>query len=512
MNLLESALQYAKAGFHVFPLKPGGKEPIVAGGLKAATTDPDQIKLWWQKTPNANIGIRTGAISGITVVDYDSEDAYLSHRFGSTLTVKTPKGYHEYFSYEPSLGQTTGLFGKGSQVDVRNDNGYVVGPGSTGYRLHNEEEISTLPPYFIKEREVVPKTTHLSDDIVVEGSRNDYLTTVAGALVRKGIKGEALESIVRNVNEEVCNPPLDDTEVDKIVGSLNRYDPDPEEDLGNAKPVPASEYLPSMVDYLKDPNKVVGLSTGIKDLDKLMGGGYREGELVAIHAPAKTGKSTFVRKLVHSLVSRGVHVGYASREEYPDKEVIPALLSIETGKSVFKADVDQGRYQEILSKWPLYFSPGYGKFPQFGRWLENCKEAGCEIVFVDHLHFMTSDEDYKEAVRVMHEAIKMAKTLSICVVMIIQPKNVFPDQELGMDTLRGGAGIGQAITMLLTMERLKDKAGVSKISLKAKRHPTAKIGHFFFECDEESLDMYEVVEVAPDIPQGGGLNDPPILE
>lgn len=48
-----------------------GKHPRVKGGVNAATRDINQINSWWKKWPDANIGIATGEISGILVIDVD---------------------------------------------------------------------------------------------------------------------------------------------------------------------------------------------------------------------------------------------------------------------------------------------------------------------------------------------------------------------------------------------------------------------------------------------------------
>lgn len=72
--MLRAALTYAGFGWHVFPLVPGKKEPAIKDGFKAASVDPDQIRAWWGKNPNYNIGIRTGSASKIMVLDVDAKD------------------------------------------------------------------------------------------------------------------------------------------------------------------------------------------------------------------------------------------------------------------------------------------------------------------------------------------------------------------------------------------------------------------------------------------------------
>lgn len=48
-----------------------GKHPIITHGFKDASIEPQQIRTWWERWPDANIGIATGALSGLVVVDID---------------------------------------------------------------------------------------------------------------------------------------------------------------------------------------------------------------------------------------------------------------------------------------------------------------------------------------------------------------------------------------------------------------------------------------------------------
>lgn len=72
---LEAALEYARRNIPIFPVTPHGKLPVVKWGSEA-TTDLEKIKAWWQQNPDFNIGLVTGAKSGIVVVDFDTEEAW----------------------------------------------------------------------------------------------------------------------------------------------------------------------------------------------------------------------------------------------------------------------------------------------------------------------------------------------------------------------------------------------------------------------------------------------------
>ncbi|KYH44743.1 bifunctional DNA primase/polymerase [Branchiibius sp. NY16-3462-2] len=66
-----AARSLAGAGVHVFPCVVEGKRPLTRRGFLEASSDPEQVAAWWSRTPNANIGIPTGAASGVVVVDVD---------------------------------------------------------------------------------------------------------------------------------------------------------------------------------------------------------------------------------------------------------------------------------------------------------------------------------------------------------------------------------------------------------------------------------------------------------
>jgi hypothetical protein len=94
-----------------------GKRPLTRRGFLDATSDPEQVAAWWSRTPDANIGIPTGAASGVVVVDVDvhgphdgraafgrATDAGLVD--GAGLLVRTPTGgAHAYFPATPGSEQ-----------------------------------------------------------------------------------------------------------------------------------------------------------------------------------------------------------------------------------------------------------------------------------------------------------------------------------------------------------------------------------------------------------------------
>ena len=136
-SVLKELRRVLKLGWSVFPLLEAGKVPVYKGGCRDATRSLQRVQNHWQRCPNHNYGIATGAPSGIFVLDIDGPEgeaslAALCAEYGPlppTVTVITAKGRHLYFkTIGVLIGNSAGKLGPG--IDVRGDGGYVVGAGS----------------------------------------------------------------------------------------------------------------------------------------------------------------------------------------------------------------------------------------------------------------------------------------------------------------------------------------------------------------------------------------------
>ncbi|WP_409048472.1 bifunctional DNA primase/polymerase [Microbacterium sp. HA-8] len=135
-----AARELAQADVPVFPCAPGGKRPIPARGFHAASSDPDRVEGWWRSRPTANIGIPTGAVSGLVVIDVDVHDVngYAAYARAARAglvpqplaVVRTPTGgQHAYFPADPTCEQRSWQAGKVG-IDCRGDGGYIIAPPS----------------------------------------------------------------------------------------------------------------------------------------------------------------------------------------------------------------------------------------------------------------------------------------------------------------------------------------------------------------------------------------------
>lgn len=143
--LAAAAAEYARRGVPVFPCESMGKRPVTGNGFHAASTDLHQVRSWWQVTPGANIGIPTGLLSGVVVVDVDVHGPVNGYKAlrradeagfigGWELLVRTPTGgMHAYYSSLPSDGsggEQRSWQVAGAGIDFRGDGGYIIAPPS----------------------------------------------------------------------------------------------------------------------------------------------------------------------------------------------------------------------------------------------------------------------------------------------------------------------------------------------------------------------------------------------
>jgi Bifunctional DNA primase/polymerase, N-terminal. len=152
---LQAALTYAANGWTAFPCHTiassecscgagdchsPGKHPLTRRGLHDATSDRDQLRVWWRRNPDANVAIRTGEQSGLVVLDVDPDhDGIASLRTLVDQYGKMPAGprvrtgsggWHLYFAHPgaPIRNSAGTRFGPG--IDIRGDGGYVIAPPS----------------------------------------------------------------------------------------------------------------------------------------------------------------------------------------------------------------------------------------------------------------------------------------------------------------------------------------------------------------------------------------------
>ena len=160
ISLVEQALAYLDRGWSVIPLRPRDKTPLITWReYQERLPTRDEVQSWWACWPNANVGVVTGGVSGIVVLDLDGEEGEEEVRrrgVPRTPTVMTGKGWHLYFAH-PGF-EVRNFARKAPGLDLRGDGGYVVAPPSVHpsgavYRWEanpHEVPLAPLPDWLLK--------------------------------------------------------------------------------------------------------------------------------------------------------------------------------------------------------------------------------------------------------------------------------------------------------------------------------------------------------------------------
>lgn len=263
----EEAINYLnKAGkrpsLAIFPLK--GKIPLTSHGCKDATRDRAQVESWWAQYPSANIGIATGEINGLLVIDVDvkhDQGKYgdeslkaLEMELGELPTTWTALtgsgGLHYYFKYPEGHEIKNSASKLGQDIDIRAQGGYVVAPPSVHPDTHREYEwecgsdpeetpLAELPEKWLQrlEMKVTGETLGESQkklfeipETVPEGARNDTVFRYGASLRAKSVPAIKTWDLLRQFNSEKCNPPISDVELQRIYDSVMKYQAGSSED------------------------------------------------------------------------------------------------------------------------------------------------------------------------------------------------------------------------------------------------------------------------------------------
>jgi RecA-family ATPase len=270
-----------------------GKHPIAelfSHGHKSASTNTTVIRRAVRRHPNANLAIVP--MGDLLVLDVDGEigkKTFMALGLPATATVLTARGMHAYYrKIGPLPLRTPKLDG----IDVKTGGaGYILVPPSihaSGHEYCWEDRHRGLAKIRLEQLCAAPPPTTVerrANLLAVEGSRNSTLTSFAGYFRSRGLGDKQIRRMVDRVNEVICNPPLEDTEVAGICRSIAKYSTDHEKAFGN-------------LDEVEE-----------RDLEWLAYPYFVRGAVNIIEGNPGDGKSTFVVALA-SAVTKGARLPF----------------------------------------------------------------------------------------------------------------------------------------------------------------------------------------------------------
>lgn len=232
-STLEYALEYLSRGWSVIPIDPEGKTPYVEWSrYQVERPSVAEVKGWFS-WDEMNIGVVTGKVSGIVVVDVDASrgglDTMASLSLQSNYMVRTGGGgIHLYYAYPESVSKVKNTVDIFPGVDIRGDGGYVVAPPSlhqSGVRYewisYGTNGVSPLPPAILDK--IVAKAQDspkeppnplgskvlpldVADKVVgelapfwTEGKRHSLSLAIAGLLSKRGYRWQDVEYVLNKL-------------------------------------------------------------------------------------------------------------------------------------------------------------------------------------------------------------------------------------------------------------------------------------------------------------------------
>lgn len=248
-----AAGDYLGRGWSIIPLRPGSKMPAIRWEeYQRQHADAETLARWLHRWRHLNIGIVTGAVSGLVVLDLDRRHggleslAALERLHGPlppTVEAETGGGgRHLYFACPPVAPRNR--VGLAPGIDLRGEGGMVVAPPSLHasggrYRWRPGHEPGALPlavlPYWLARLaedgpagrgHPVAYWRALATEGVEEGRRNTTIASFAGHLLWHGVDAEVVLELMLCWNRERCRPPLDDAEVARVVASITHLHED----------------------------------------------------------------------------------------------------------------------------------------------------------------------------------------------------------------------------------------------------------------------------------------------
>lgn len=433
--MLKNALSYLKKGKSIIPIGKDKKPLIPWKEYQTRLATEEEVTKWFTTWKDANLGIVTGKISNLTVVDVEKGGSVSD--LPMTLVARTGGGgWHYYYKFHdtPNMARFREL------TDIRSEGGYVVAPPSIHssgqrYEWAIQEEIADFPVWLL------PNKNNWNDIAVgtEAGNRNQTAAKMAGKLLG-AFKQNEWEEIVWTLLQawnDKNNPPLGVKELRSVFNSiasrqLKEEQVVKEEDID----------IVHIFDCASDEEDTDKYKTKFF-VDDAIGGGVESGDLVIISAPTGQGKTTLMQTLTKNFSEQSLPSLWFSYE---------VLL-----RHLKKNFEEMGMSKEDVIFAPLKISSGsVGFIHQAVKKAK--KEQYVKMVFIDHLGFLVPKLSKNDISRnfsaylgqICRELKLMAVEEEIIIVLAAHMRKT---DNPSIEDIRDSSGIAQEADLVLTLQR-----------------------------------------------------------
>lgn len=502
--MYDYAVSLVKKGVSVMPVGRD-KKPLLETWKEYQTRLPSEAELQKWFKGDAQLGIITGAISNLSVVDVDTKHGGTTKGLPPTLVAKTQSGgWHYYYRYLPGLPNKAGIR---QGIDIRSDGGYVVAPPSQGKEGNYSWAVIEEPQPFPADVLDVPigKSPVDWQSIaagVGEGSRNEMAAKFIGKLMTTFKPNEWENAVwLTALNWNRSNkPPLPEDELRAVYNSIASR-----QIKNSPKNEDAPVVLMSQAAKLFQDDTSAWYETGFKTLDKAIGGGLRDGNLFVIVGPSGMGKSTVARTVTCNMLDNNITSVWFTFE-----------LTI--------AEMWE-KFQEMGMKDDAKIYTPERYVTRKLEWLKSkIVEARdvykCKVAFIDHLGFLVGEYDGKLAsgaqsnlANVYAMICRDLKTIALQENMIIVlmwhlKKLDSHKKEADENDIKDSSGVIQEADLVINVQREKEESkgfissdvfsNVSRINmLKSRRTGGMKRFQAIFKdgklVEDSNLEIYDEV-------------------
>ena len=450
---LNKALEYLQKGWSVIPV---GKDKIPLIEWKEFQTRlvaTEEVQAWWKQWPEANVGIVTGKISGITVVDVEKGGS--TEGLPATYIVKTGNGGWHFYCKEAGIRN-------GARVreltDIRGEGGYVVAPPSVtdyekdgvkkggAYELVVDSDLAEFPKALFPTQEQGERLpVNLAESVeVAVGNRNATLHRTACSFLAKYPEYQAWDS-VQAINR-TYKPPLPHEEVEALFNSARGF-------IGQNNPYSrqGGDEMPigvaSVISFL--PKEISELTEEQANVNWVWEGYLAKGHLTFLSALWKVGKSTLITHLLKAIQNESEFVGFPVA-------ATKTLIISEDSETIWAR-----RRQDFNLEGNIYLLCRPTKIKlNYKQWIELldktaafCEEKGISLVVVDTISTFWPTKDEGNNPEIDAALIPLNKLLDkgICTMLIHHFRK---SQGSEGTATRGGGSIGSRADILVEVSRM----------------------------------------------------------
>jgi len=457
-EIMEWAIRYQGHGFSIIPVGKDKKPTIPWKKYQTERATKEQVEEWFKGDNPPGIGIVTGKISGITVVDVEKGGKWMD--LPTTMTAKSGgDGVHLYYKYAEGVGNSARIR---ELTDIRGDGGYIIAPPSghpSGgkYEWLKKDPMQQFP---FGKFNTQPANTDWKEiiDGIGEGSRNDSAAKVVGKLIQTFPPSEWKTNVWEMLVmwNQKNNPPLDEGELrntfNSITGKAARTGNHKKEDTTTGEEMDVPVKLIS--DIAKDLSDDISISypTGYEVFDKAFMGGVKEGDLVIISGFTGNGKTLLAQSMTHNMVNAGQPCMWFSYEV--------------TMGELWRKFKDMGVEENFKAYAPEKIATHKIDFVA-QKIIEARDTFQTKIVFVDHLGFLVNDpsnydqnlsNNYATQLTTICRRLKsIALSEGVVIVLLAHLKKpAHSSSEPDLHDLKDSSGIAQESDAVVLINRKKD--------------------------------------------------------